>query len=112
MQYYTRQQLQGSLRYKESTLIGNWNEDRCMKDTVLKDFLAKADAGDLKIDQCAAAQLTIRVQAEGWSLSVCLQALGSNVVAPQLNSLQAAAHCMCPLCSTSMLLRAWRTFHR
>ena len=57
MQYYTRQQLQGSLRYANSVLVGNWNEDRCVKETVLKDFLHKADTGTLKIDQCAPSGL-------------------------------------------------------
>lgn len=54
MQYYTRQQLQGSVRYQPKVLIGNWNEDRCVQETVCKDFLAKSDSKSLKIDQCAA----------------------------------------------------------
>lgn len=53
MQYYTKQQLQGSVRYGGGTLVGNWSEDRSIKETVVADFLAKADAGSLKIDKCA-----------------------------------------------------------
>jgi hypothetical protein len=51
MQYYTRQQLQGSVRYGGGTLIGNWSEDRSIKETVVADFLAKADSKALKIDK-------------------------------------------------------------
>lgn len=32
-------------------LLGNWNEDKCVEETILKDFLAKKEGGCLKIDR-------------------------------------------------------------
>jgi hypothetical protein len=51
MQYYTKQQLQGSARYGGGVLLGNWNEDRCIKETILKDFLDRCGTKQLKIDK-------------------------------------------------------------
>jgi hypothetical protein len=51
MNYYTRQQMEGSVRYVPRVLVGNWNEDQCVEETILKDFLAKKEHGDLKIDR-------------------------------------------------------------
>ena len=50
MQYYTKQQLQGSGKYNSKCRIGNWNEDLEMEETVLKDYLAKRTNGTLKVD--------------------------------------------------------------
>ena len=82
MQYYTRQQLQGSLRYANSVLVGNWNEDRSVKETVLKDFLHKADSATLKIDQC------------GFS-ACCRSALCKLVPALQLQKHAISRKCCC-----------------
>ncbi len=50
MQYYTKQQLQGSGKYNSKCRIGNWNEDLEMEETVLKDYLSKRENGCLKVD--------------------------------------------------------------
>eukprot|EP00803_Ostreobium_quekettii_P009150 evm.model.scf_753.1 EVM.evm.TU.scf_753.1 scf_753:18748-21737(-) len=51
MQYYTAQQLQGSVKFTPSCLIGNWNEDVEQHSTKLKDFLRKKEAGGLKLEE-------------------------------------------------------------
>lgn len=48
---YTRQQMEGGVRYVPRVLLGNWNEDKCVEETILKDFLAKKEGGCLKIDR-------------------------------------------------------------
>ena len=50
MQYYTKQQLQGSGKYNSKCRIGNWNEDLEMEETLLKDYLSKKERGQLKVD--------------------------------------------------------------
>lgn len=50
MQYYTKQQLQGSVRYAPNCLVGNWNEDVEVQDIKLKDFHRRREEGSLKLD--------------------------------------------------------------
>ncbi|GMH40575.1 hypothetical protein BSKO_08479 [Bryopsis sp. KO-2023] len=51
MQYYTKQQLQGSVKFGPTCLVGNWNEDVEIHNTKLRDFLAKKESGHLKLDE-------------------------------------------------------------
>ena len=51
MQYYTRQQLQGSIRYVPSVLIGNWNEEKALEESQLYAFLGRKERGELKLDR-------------------------------------------------------------
>ncbi len=37
-------------KYNPSVLIGNWQEDRELQRTILKDLLAKKGIGTLKLD--------------------------------------------------------------
>jgi hypothetical protein len=53
MSAYTNQQLQGGLRFKSSTRIGNWTEDVFLEEAMLREYHAKKTAGSLKSDQLA-----------------------------------------------------------
>lgn len=64
MQHYTRQQMRGDVRFNAVCLIGNWNEDRELQRTVLKDFLFKKDTGRLKIDMFQARMSTALSEVE------------------------------------------------
>lgn len=37
-------------RYNSGCLIGNWNEDRELQRTMLRDLLCKKDTGTLRLD--------------------------------------------------------------
>lgn len=47
---YTKQQLQGGGRYGTRVQLGNWLEDRELDAILVKDFLARKDRGELKLD--------------------------------------------------------------
>jgi len=53
MQYYTRQQLQGSAKYSPQTHVGNWNEDKMIQEVKLREFIARKESGALSSDQHA-----------------------------------------------------------
>lgn len=42
--------LRDSARYRPVTCIGNWQEDRELQRTILKDLLAKKGTGTLRLD--------------------------------------------------------------
>ena len=50
MQQYTKQQLEGSVRYTQC-LVGNWSEDSELKKTILKDFTSRKETGTLIMDR-------------------------------------------------------------
>ncbi|KAK3251370.1 hypothetical protein CYMTET_39288 [Cymbomonas tetramitiformis] len=54
MQYYTKQQLQGSHKYTAHTRVGNWNEDTAVDEVKLQEFIRKKDNGELMLDAFAA----------------------------------------------------------
>jgi hypothetical protein len=51
MQQYTKQQLEGSVRYGAQCLVGNWNEDSALQKTILKDFVSRKETGTLIMDR-------------------------------------------------------------
>lgn len=56
--------MRGDVRFNATCLIGNWNEDRELQRTVLKDFLFKRETGSLKIDKFQARMSTALAEQE------------------------------------------------
>eukprot|EP00899_Mesostigma_viride_P029443 jgi/Mesvir1/9684/Mv12165-RA.1 len=51
MQHYTRQQLQGGIKYGNTTRVGNWNEGLENEEAALKDYIQRKERGELKLDK-------------------------------------------------------------